>query len=509
MKRALRRLGAAAVVSALAATVWAGAASATSYIVLYKQEATAPDFGTRVLSAGGTVVANYGEIGVVIVRSENPTFREQVMKDLRIEAVSATDGFGVALPDDSIQSHPGDEELPNAPATDADNFSPLQWDMRQISAPQAHAITGGSPSVLVGDLDTGLDKDHPDLIPNIDFSKSVSCESGAPDPNPQAWDDRSGHGTHTAGTIAAASNGIGIVGVAPNVRLAGVKTSNDAGFFFPEMVVCAFMWAGANHFDVTNNSYFADPFRFNCHNDPVQQAIWKAEYRAIRYAMTRGVTVVSSAGNENQDLQHPTGTDSTQPGNTKVGNQCVKIPAEVPGVITVTANGNKRQKSYYSSYGVSEVEVVAPGGDGVFQITPEAPNGLVLSTWPLEIGGSRSIFDNEPGYPTSKYRYIQGTSMASPHVAGVAALIISRYGDSRTPQNGKMRPGQVEQYLNQTADSIPCPEQDPFDPAVGSTRPELTGLFVARCQGGAGYNSFYGHGQVNALRAVTHDTNGR
>jgi subtilisin family serine protease len=162
--------------------------------------------------------------------------------------------------------------------------------------PEAHGITRGSPAVVVGDIDTGLDKDHPDLLANIDFAKSVSCESGAPDSSPAAWDDHNGHGTHTAGTIAAAANGIGIVGVAPNVRIAGIKASNDAGFFFPEMVICAFDWAGKQKLDVTNNSYFADPWLFNCRNDAEQRAIWKAEQRAIRYAQSQGVTVVAPWG---------------------------------------------------------------------------------------------------------------------------------------------------------------------------------------------------------------------
>ena len=85
--------------------------------------------------------------------------------------------------------------------------------------------------------------------------------------------DDNGHGTHTAGTIAAAKNGIGIVGVAPNVKIAGIKAGNADGFFFPEAVVCAFMWAGTHHIAVTNNSYFADPYLFNCKNDPVQRAM--------------------------------------------------------------------------------------------------------------------------------------------------------------------------------------------------------------------------------------------
>src|SRR3954449_1625435 len=101
--------------------------------------------------------------------------------------------------------------------------------MQQIPTRRAHAITGGSPSVLVGDIDTGIDFTHPDLAPNIDVADSVNCVSGAPVSGLAATDDN-GHGTHTAGTIAAASNGIGIVGVAPNVRIAGIKAGNAAGF---------------------------------------------------------------------------------------------------------------------------------------------------------------------------------------------------------------------------------------------------------------------------------------
>ncbi|TMK90298.1 MAG: peptidase S8, partial [Actinobacteria bacterium] len=131
--------------------------------------------------------------------------------------------------------------------------------MGQIHTPEAHAITGGSPSVVVGDIDTGLDYTHPDLAVNVDAADSVNCVSGVPVPGSVAAMDDNGHGTHTAGTIAAAANGIGIVGVAPNVKIAGIKAGNADGFFFPEAVVCAFMWAGTHHIPVTNNSYFADP----------------------------------------------------------------------------------------------------------------------------------------------------------------------------------------------------------------------------------------------------------
>jgi subtilisin family serine protease len=451
-----------------------------TYIVLYKQQAVPANAADAIAKAGGTLVYSYDQIGVVIARSDSASFRDKLLQDKRIENASSTAGFAYKL-DEEIQAFaaatgPPPGNLSNAPAAFNDPLSYLQWDMRQIHVPEALAITGGSPDVVVGDIDTGLDYTHPDLAANVDFANSVSCVSGVPNQDPAAWNDDNGHGTHTAGTIAAASNDIGIVGVAPNVKIAAIKAGNADGYFFPEAVICSFMWAGDRRLDVTNNSYYADPYLFNCRNDPVQHAIWKAEQRAIRYAMQQGVTVVAAAGNENGDLAHPT-IDTTSPDyppgseiTRTVTNACVVIPVEIPGVIGVSANGSLLQKSYYSNYGVGVIQVVAPGGDRRFQQTPDDARGYVLSTFP---GG---------------YALAQGTSMASPHVAGVAALVISQFG--------KMPPGKVQAFINQTADPQPCPP-NPFDPGG-------TGAWLATCQGGDSYNSFYGHGQVNALNAVTH-----
>ncbi len=463
-----------------------------AYIVLYKNANQVPnDAATTIAQAGGALVYRYDAIGVAIARSSDASFGQKLLADNRVEGAAASGSLSVRLDADPAT----DTSAPatGIPAPGSDNLSGLQWDMDQIHAPEARAINGGSPTVIVGDIDTGLDYTHPDLAPNVDDANSVNCVSGAPVPGMVAAADDNGHGTHTAGTIAAARNGIGIVGVAPNVKIAGIKAGNAAGFFFPEAVVCAFMWAGSHHLQVTNNSYFADPWLFNCRNDPVQRAIWKAERRAIKYAMQQGVTVVAAAGNQADDLAHPT-QDATSPDDTnpvlrQIHNDCAVVPVEVPGVIGVSADGNLKLKSFYSSYGMGQVQVIAPGGDSILQRTAAAPNGRVLSTFPAALIGScvRRVFDG-----AATYCYFQGTSMASPHVAGVAALVISQFGH--------MPPGRVQAMITQTADPMACPPDlsiYAFFPAVDNGAPQA-------CQGNIGYNSFNGHGQVNALNAVTH-----
>ena len=447
------------------------AGESQSYIVLYKSNAVPADAAGSIALAGGTLVYSYSEIGVAIASSSNAAFKGNLSADKRIEGISSTAGFGVQLNEEMVVE---DASAIASNGSWGDPLSYAQWDMRQIHVPEAYEITGGSPSVVVGDIDTGLDWTHPDLAANVDFANSVSCVSGVPNTDPAAWMDDNGHGTHTAGTIAAAKNGIGIVGVAPNVKIAGIKAGNADGYFFPEAVICAFMWAGSHHIDVTNNSYYADPWLFNCRNDPEQRAIWKAEQRAIRYAMQQGVVVVSAMGNENIDLSKQN-IDATSPDNgipvtREVTNACVVIPVEISGVIGATGDGAKSQKTYYSSYGVGVAQVTAPGGDRRFQDPGDGSRGYVLSTYP---GG---------------YALAQGTSMASPHVAGVAALILSQFG--------KMPQGAVQAMMTSTADPMACPP-NPFDPGG-------TGDWLAMCTGGPSYNSFYGHGQVNALSAVTH-----
>ncbi len=172
----------------------------------------------------------------------------------------------------------------------------------------------------------------------------------------------------------------------------------------------------------------------------------------------------------------------------EVNNACVVIPAEIPGVIGVSANGSLLDKTFYSNYGIGVTQVVAPGGDPWFQYIDDASYGAVLSTYPKKFCNPEwgDIYD--PDNPDACYSALSGTSMASPHVTGMAALIISQYGS--------LPPGRVQAMITQTAGPLACPP-NPFDPGGW-------GYFLAYCQGGFGNTSFYGRGQVNALNAVLH-----
>ena len=476
----------------------AASADAAQYVVVYDRQSVPADAAERIERAGGRLLAEYDQIGVALAESGDDAFAERLGRDKRVQAISRDEPIAAIDPEGELAA---EGDLPNEPATDADTFSPLQWNMRQIHAPEAHAITGGSPAVAVAVIDTGIEPTHPDLINNLDPSKSTSCVPQSQPPLNPAWRDDNGHGTHNAGTIAAEANGIGIVGVAPNVKVAAVKAGNAANQFFAGPVICAFEWVAAQRFDVANASFNVDgPVFSYCHPNRAQQILWKAVKRSVRHALRAGVTVVASAGNNSLDITHP-----DYDGDGDVDNECVRAPSELPGVITVAATGIEDRRASYSNFGLGYIDIAAPGGDPAQTAAPPpfnvAPINVVLSTWPAALfsptiicdplGGSRfPPFPPSPACPreapgTAYYRYMAGTSVSAAHVSGLAALVISRYGDADTLQNGKLRPGRVEAIIEQTADPKPCP------PAPTT------------CQGGENYNSWYGHGRVNALSAVS------
>ena len=230
---------------------------------------------------------------------------------------------------------------------------------------------------------------------------------------------------------------------------------------------------------------------YYCSNDAGQRAIMKDMRDAARYAQQRGVVIVAAAGNEAQDLGHPT-VDDISPDwppdaaiERNIHNNCRVAPAEIPGVITVSASGVIEIASY-STVG-NPVDVTAPGGDGL-QLPPTAfGRGRILAGWSSTDGTgtwealsaaspTRAVTDGG-----GRFVWISGTSMASPHVAGVAALLRELHP--------KMSPGTVAAWIRASATKLSCPANWPADDP-------------RHCTGGTGQTSFYGAGMVNAQAAA-------
>ncbi len=433
-------------------------------------------------AAGGVVVQSWPEIGVVVAHSDRAAFRVNVTAKggNAVASVGATRTAGVSegTPADLAPpwgpgangykkgaKKPVNGDIPSdpQPGESLDPNEGVQWDMQMIKAPQAQAVSDGNRNVLVGVLDSGISPTHPDLKANIDVANSVNCSDvGRPDQTPLAWrPTTSDHGTHVAGTIAAARNDIGIVGVAPNVRLASVKVVNDDGFIYPEYAVCGFMWAGLKHMDVTNNSYYVDPFEFWCDDQPDQAASKEAVRRAVEWATTQGVVNVAAAGNSNYDMANKTvdtgsPNDAPKPTVRTINSGCNDIPAELDGVVTVASLQRvgttlDSVRSSFSNYGLGKIDVAAPG------------SSIYSTTWNTRTGVD--------GYGTKS-----GTSMASPHVAGVMAQMKSAHPS--------WSPATMLSELKARAVSKPCPQN------------------TAACTGTDDDNSFFGAGVVDALAVV-------
>lgn len=398
-------------------------------------------------------------------------------------------------------------------------LGPCQWDMALINAGDDSYQYATGAGVTVGVIDSGVDFYHADVAPNLDVDRSCSFifdDTPTSDPQEQANGDCSnklavqdlnGHGTHVASTIAAPINGIGIAGVAPDATIVGLKACTKAGYCFADSVAAALRYAGDNGIDIVNLSLFADPYLYYCKSEKEQKAILKELENAAKYAQQRGVLIVASAGNEQADLQHPVFDDISPdwpPGSEEeryVKNNCRVAPAELPGVLTVSATGPIGYPGYdlwiadYSSVGMSRVDVAAPGGD-YFRATGTVQDAILaaMTSTSDPVDGIWDFFDflEQVAYPgitaldqNYRYTYLNGTSMSSPHAAGVAALVKENH-----PNWG---PDAIKAAVQRTAQHLDCPAD--WEPLSSADERE-------RCYGNGGRTSFFGHGLVDAAAAA-------
>jgi subtilisin family serine protease len=530
----------------------AAGAAEVEYVVAFSGSTEAAT--AAIEAAGGTVQDVTEQIGVALVTSSDGAFADHVVAQKGIRGAARNHAVGTerpGMPHQFAEERPKAAERAGAVSSadrsraDAEDepLADLQWDMEMIGATPdgAHRDATGK-GVDVGIMDTGIDASHPDIAPNFDQKRSRNFTTDIPEidgpceeadcVDPADVDD-DGHGTHVAGIVAAADDGFGITGVAPDARLVNVRAGQDSGFFFLYETVRALVYSGDIHLDVVNMSFYTDPWLFNCssRDEYVEGDVTDAELtqqRLVRelvlgaaaYAHRRGVTLVGAAGNDWTDLAAPTRRDTTSPDypadtarERVVEKSCLDLPSEAPQVISVTAVGPSTTKADYSNYGLDSVEIAAPGGwfrDHVGTPEFQTPQNLVLSSYPLQAAIDQGLADAN-GDPVDDfsvkycgdadecgfYTYLQGTSMASPHVAGVAALVVEDKG-RRTDHGRALAPAVVARVLARTAEDHACP-------AGGEENYEDEGRtpdFNAVCEGTTDENGLYGEGIVDARAAV-------
>ncbi|WP_328462927.1 S8 family serine peptidase [Actinoplanes sp. NBC_00393] len=516
--------------------------NAVDYTVVAADGASAAEATAAIKAAGGKIVSSNDAVGVYRVTSTDAKFGTKATATDALIGASERRAIGHApnqleKVDRNARTGRGGKGGP----AKLDPLDSKLWGLAMVRADKARKIESGDRGVTVGILDTGLDASNPDLAPH--FSSKLS-RNFAPDltdvdgpcevascVDPVGTDDN-GHGTHVAGTIGAAANGIGVSGIAPDVTLVELKGGQDSGYFFLDPVVNALTHAADSGLDVVNMSFYVDPWLYNCTANPADSAEDQAEQRAIiagmkralQYAHRKGVTLVGALGNNHEDLGKPR-TDISSPDYgadpypRPIDNStCWDLPAEGPHVIGVSSVGPSKTKSDFSNYGLEQISVAAPGGwyrDGYGTDTFQTAGNQILSTYPLKVLQEEGLVDADGNITADGeglvfkectkagkcgyYTYLQGTSMAAPHASGVAALIVSKYGYPDFRRGGKtMAPALVEAQLYRSAAEQACPE-----PRLQSyVREGRSTEFDALCEGGKNFNGFYGYGIVDAYAAV-------
>ncbi|MFN8582112.1 MAG: S8 family serine peptidase [Gemmatimonadaceae bacterium] len=433
------------------------------FLVLGTGNTLPANFAAQVAALGGAVTTTIPQIGVASVASSDPNFAAKVAKLQGIAAAGDDPNMQWVPNEQVVDAGEVDVSAGSQGFGDAETFRPIQWAPDAIGAPAAWNAGNFGAGARVAILDGGIYRSHIDIAPNLDVAHSTSFVPG------QSFDSDVGtfwHGTHVAGIVAAAGNNIGTVGIAPSATLIGVKVlQNGSGLFswiIQGMVYASLpIAAGGAGADIINMSLGGAFFRQGVDAAHLANAV----SRAATFATQQGTLVIAAAGNSAIDLDHTA--------------NLLFIPAQSTNVISVSATGpmgwatggpfDLDRPASYTNFGQSAIDLAAPGGDFVLPgsnvcVKPRNPSGSVVNfCWVFDMvmapcrGSGASI---------STYCWAAGTSMASPHVAGVAALLVGKYGH--------VGPARLEQLLRASADDLGKPGND----------------------------DFYGGGRVNAARAV-------
>ena len=414
-----------------------------SYLILANGNSLPANLNANAAAAGGTLTNTFPEIGIAVATSSNPNFAAQLERGPGIRSVVTNLTVQWVSPVEQVAA----EHVGNPPTSgDDDFFFDLQWGHDAVDAPEAWNAGMRGAGARVAILDTGFDLDHPDLAPNINLAPSKDftgegLQYTLPDPF--------SHGTHVAGTVAAADNAFGTIGIAPEAELVLVKVLGDDGSGSFGDVIAGIVHAADVDADVINMSLGATLIK---HGVPGEYTAREATGltiaidRAVSYAYQHGTTVITSAGNAARDGDKDKDT--------------IELPADTSHAVSIAATGpegwaldpstNLDTPAYYTNYGQSVVDFAAPGGDVDFDLLNFGQlctvTFVTAPCWAFDL-----VFSTGNG----GWYWSAGTSMASPHAAGVAALIIGANG-------GEMHPAQVEAALQSSADDLGKPGNDDF-----------------------------------------------
>lgn len=428
--------------------VEAGNAKEQRYSILFNKNSIPENFEQQVRKLGGEVTYTVPDIGFAQVKAPANTFSN-------IKGIS-----GVSAANPSVKW-----KMPKSQKIKASNVDPsktalwdLQWDIQRITNNgESYKLGTGSHDVVVGIVDTGIDRDHPDLVKNLmpgsknfvpagGFQGTELYESG----NPNAFDDLHGHGSHVAGSIAG--NGA-MLGVAPDTGIRAYRvfgtSSAETSWIVDAMITAAndgvdVISMSLGGFDVKGQIFYVDPETGKKQNLGNDVADFKAYKRAVDYATNKGALVVVAAGNEalnatnKKEVMQYMNAEYAEDGFYFVGAG-FEVPGTIPGVVTVSATGPKDVLANYSNYGPGFIDIAAVGGDARMY-----DQYLEEGRFDEYIG--KRLFEQEFNLSASEdggYYWSIGTSMATPKVSAVAALLIDKHG--------KMTPKNLEDLLYKTA----------------------------------------------------------